>query len=152
MVSMILARNLDIGKQNAKPNILIIGGSNTNWTANDFAEWGYAVFRICTPGWKLTSQSVQVLLPIASEALKNLAEDDIILIQGLDNAAYYSQTEDGGEGACAPLQRQQVSRGGRPRAGLKGEVTEAFHSYRAAAATIGQAPSHLGHPYAKVAV
>jgi hypothetical protein len=93
----IMARNLDSGKQNAKPNILIIGGSNTNRTANEFAEWGYAVFRICTPGWKLTSQSVQALLPIVSEALKDLAEDDIILIQALDNAAYYSQTEDGGD-------------------------------------------------------
>jgi hypothetical protein len=29
--------------------------------------------------------------------LKNLAEDEIILIQALDNAAYYSQTEDGGD-------------------------------------------------------
>ena len=34
--------------------------------------------------------------------MKTLGEDDIILIQALDNAAYYSQTEDSGD---VPVQR-----------------------------------------------
>jgi hypothetical protein len=98
----ILARKLGGGKQNAKPAILVIGGSNAGRTADEFEERGYAVTRICTPGWKPTTQSVQAILPKVSEALKTLGEDDIILIQALDNAAYYSQTEDGGD---VPVQR-----------------------------------------------
>jgi hypothetical protein len=37
-----------------------------------------------------------------SEAVKKLGEDDIVLIQALDNAAFFSQTEDGGD---VPVQR-----------------------------------------------
>ena len=53
--------------------------------------------RICSPGWKPTAQAVQDILPKVTEALTHLEEDDVILIQALDNAAYYSQTEDGGD-------------------------------------------------------
>jgi hypothetical protein len=98
----ILARKLGGGKQNTKLTILVIGGSNAARTTDKFEERGYAVNRICTPGWKPTSQSVQAILPKVSEVLKNLAEDDIILIQALNNTAYYSQTKDGGD---VPVQR-----------------------------------------------
>jgi hypothetical protein len=98
----ILARKLGGGNQKAKPAILVIGGSNAGRTADEFEERGYAVTRICTPGWKPTTQSVQAILPKVSEAVKNLGEDDIILIQALDNAAFFSQTEDGGD---VPVQR-----------------------------------------------
>jgi len=98
----ILARTFGGDKHNAKPAILVIGGSNAGRTADEFEERGYKVTRICSPGWKPTTQSVQAILPKVSEALKTLGEDDIILIQALDNAAYYSQTEDGGD---VPVQR-----------------------------------------------
>ncbi len=63
----ILARKLNSGKPKAKPNILIIGGRNANRTADEFAERGYTVTRICSPGWKPTSQAVQAILPKVSE-------------------------------------------------------------------------------------
>jgi hypothetical protein len=50
----------------------------------------------------MEAESVQDILPKVSEALKNLGEDDIILFQTLDNAAFFSQTEDGGD---VPVQR-----------------------------------------------
>ncbi len=96
-----MARKLSSGKPKAKPNILIIGG-NANRTADEFEERGYSVTRICSPGCKPTTQAVQDILPKVSEALTNLEEDHVILIQALDNAAYYSQTEDGGD---VPIRR-----------------------------------------------
>jgi hypothetical protein len=97
-----LARKMSSGKPKAKPNLLIIGGSNAGRTADEFEERGYTVTRICSPGWKPTSQAVQDILPKVTEALSHLEEDDVILIQALDNAAYYSQTEDGGD---VPIRR-----------------------------------------------
>jgi hypothetical protein len=59
----ILARTLGGDKQNAKPAILVISGSNAGRTADEFEERGYTVTRICSPGWKPTTQSVQAILP-----------------------------------------------------------------------------------------
>jgi hypothetical protein len=87
-----LARKLGGGKHDAEPAILVIGSSNRGRTADEFEVRGYSVTPICTPGWKPTTQSVQAILPEVSDALKKLGEDDIILMQALDKAAFFSQT------------------------------------------------------------
>ncbi len=53
--------------------------------------------KICTPGWRANKDPVQQILPKVQEALKQLKESDVVIIQCLDNTAYYSRTEEGGD-------------------------------------------------------
>ena len=80
-----------------RPKILMIGASNAGRAAAEFEERGYTVLKICTPGWRANKDPVQQILPKVQEALKQLKESDVVIIQCLDNTAYYSRTEEGGD-------------------------------------------------------
>jgi hypothetical protein len=75
----------------------MIGASNAGRAAAEFEERGYTVLKICTPGWRANKDPVQQILPKVQEALKQLKESDVVIIQCLDNTAYYSRTEEGGD-------------------------------------------------------
>jgi hypothetical protein len=55
------------------------------------------VIRICTPGWRANKHPVQTIIPQVKEAVQKLDRDDHVIIQCLDNTAYYSRTEEGGD-------------------------------------------------------
>jgi hypothetical protein len=88
--------------QGTKPKILVIGGSHAGRTGDEFEERGYDVIRVCTPGWRPTKAGVQEILPKIENAKTLLSEDDIVILHCLDNASYFSRTEDGGD---APIRR-----------------------------------------------
>ncbi len=88
--------------QASKPTILVIGGSHAGRTGDEFEERGYDVIRVCTPGWRPTKAAVQEILPKIKNAKTLLSEDDIVILHCLDNASYFSRTEDGGD---VPIRR-----------------------------------------------
>ncbi len=55
------------------------------------------MLRVCKPGWRANKHPVSEIIPQVEELLKQLSEDDIIIIECLDNTAYYSRTEEGGD-------------------------------------------------------
>ncbi len=80
-----------------RPKILMIGDSNAGRAAAEFEERGFTVMKICTPGWRANNDPVQQILPKVQEALKQLKESDVVIIQCLDNTAYYTRTKEGGD-------------------------------------------------------
>jgi hypothetical protein len=80
-----------------KGKVLVIGASLAGRTADEFSERGYEVIRICTPGWRANKHPVQTIIPQVKEAVQKLDKDDHVIIQCLDNTAYYSRTEEGGD-------------------------------------------------------
>jgi hypothetical protein len=80
-----------------KPKILTIGGSHAGRISDEFEERGYTVLKVCKPGWRANKHPVSEIVPQVEELLKQLSEDDIIIIECLDNTAYFSRTEEGGD-------------------------------------------------------
>ncbi len=80
----------------SKPKILTIGGSHAGRISDEFKERGYTVLRVCKPGWRANKYPVSEIVPQVEELLKQLSEDDIIIIECLDNTAFYSRSEEGG--------------------------------------------------------
>ncbi len=80
-----------------KPKILTIGGSHAGRISDEFEERGYTVLKVCKPGWRANKHPVSEIVPQVEELLKQLREDDIIIIECLDNTAYYWRTEEGGD-------------------------------------------------------
>ncbi len=85
------------GSQVTKPKILVIGCSHAGRAGDEFEERGYEVMRVCSPGWRPTKVAVQEILPKVANAKTMMSEDDIVVLQCLDNASYFSRTGDGGD-------------------------------------------------------
>jgi hypothetical protein len=82
---------------NEKPKILTIGGSHAGRVGEEFENRGYTVLKVCSPGWRANKHPVLEIIPRVKEALATLSEKDVIIIQCLDNTAYYERTEEGGD-------------------------------------------------------
>jgi hypothetical protein len=80
-----------------KPKILTIGGSHAGRVGDEFESRGYTVLKVCTPGWRANKHPVLEIIPKVKEALATLSEKDVIIIECLDNTAYYARTEEGGD-------------------------------------------------------
>ena len=72
--------------------VAVIGGSNATRIAERLEREERQVFRLTTPGWRITKGGVQNMVDtIASLDPK----PDCLIIQALDNSAYYCLHEDG---------------------------------------------------------
>jgi hypothetical protein len=80
-----------------KPKILTLGGSHAGRVGDEFENRGYTMLKVCTPGWRANKHPVLEIIPKVKEALATLSEKDVIIIECLDNTAYYARTEEGGD-------------------------------------------------------
>ena len=72
--------------------IVVVGGSNANRIAERMERHKRQVFRLITPGWRITGGGMESMVRnIASLDL----QPDCLIIQALDNSAYYCLQEDG---------------------------------------------------------
>jgi len=70
---------------------LVIGGSHANRTADALCAGGLEVTRLTSSGWRATKTSVALVL----DRLNKLPHHDVVVLQGLDNSAYFCLGEDG---------------------------------------------------------
>ena len=72
--------------------IAVIGGSNANRVAERMEQDGLQIFRLTTPGWRITRQGIE-------EVVRTIAsldpQPDCLIVQALDNSAFYCLQEDG---------------------------------------------------------
>ncbi len=79
---------------------IIIGGSNAGQLADCCTALGLNVVKHVKSGWKINKDSVDKILPELAKTLSKTPKNVPVIIQGLDNSAYFGATEDGG---MAPL-------------------------------------------------
>ena len=71
---------------------LVLGGSHAGKLATALGEGGASVDRITSGGWKITADNVRSMLErIAATQTK----PDVVIIQVLDNSAYFAMSEEG---------------------------------------------------------
>jgi len=71
---------------------LVLGGSHAGRLATALGESGVSVDRITSGGWKITADNVKSMLErIEATATK----PDVVIVQVLDNSAYFSMSEEG---------------------------------------------------------
>ena len=78
--------------QAKKQFIAVIGGSNANRLAESMEQTGMQIFRMTTPGWRITRKGVDDLI---STITSLDPQPDCLVIQALDNSAFYCLQEDG---------------------------------------------------------
>ncbi len=88
---------------------LFIGGSNASKLASATAMLGVDTSKIAKGGWKVTSNSVDLLLHDLKEQLSGLPPDTPIVLYCLDNSAFMSVSNDG---SMAPLAKVTGGEGG----------------------------------------
>jgi hypothetical protein len=79
---------------------IIIGGSNAGQLADCCTALGLDVVKHVKSGWKINKESVDLILPELAKTFETTSKNVPVIIQGLDNTAYFGATEDGG---MAPL-------------------------------------------------
>ena len=72
--------------------VAVAGASNAARLATALRATGIPVVTLKTPGWKITKQSVEQLV---NELVNLSLAPDIIVLQCLDNSAFFVQNEDG---------------------------------------------------------
>ena len=72
--------------------IAVVGGSNANRIAERLERDERQVFRLTTPGWRITRGGVESM---ANTIASLDPQPDCLVIQALDNSAYYCLQEDG---------------------------------------------------------
>jgi len=70
---------------------LVIGGSHADRTADALCASGLEVTRLTSSGWRATRTSVALVL----DKINKLPHHDVVVLQGLDNSAYFCLGEDG---------------------------------------------------------
>jgi len=81
---------------------LFIGGSNARRLSAAASTLGVDSIRLASGGWKLSKDSVDILLPDLSEVLESLPAGAPIVCFCVDNSTFFGLREDGG---MAPLSR-----------------------------------------------
>ncbi len=82
---------------------IIIGGSNAGQLADCCAALGLDVVKHVKSGWKMNKDSVDKILPELAKTLSATPKNVPVIIQGLDNTAYFGATEDGGMAPSASV-------------------------------------------------
>jgi hypothetical protein len=73
-------------------NYLVIGGSHAGRLADALGEAGASLDRLTSPGWKVTTGNVEELV----KKIEDLSTiPDVVVIQALDNNAFFCLKEDG---------------------------------------------------------
>ncbi len=93
---------------------LFIGGSNASKLASATAMLGVDTSKIAKGGWKVTSDSVDLLLNDLEEQLSGMPPDTPIVLYCMDNSAFMSVSSDG---SMAPLAKATGGEGGYHAAG-----------------------------------
>jgi hypothetical protein len=76
--------------------VIVIGGSNAGQLADCCTALGLNVTKHVKSGWKINRDSVDKLIPELEKTLSQTPENVPVVIQGLDNSAYFGATDDGG--------------------------------------------------------
>ena len=80
------------GQARLEENLLIVGGSHASRLADALGEGGSPVDRVTAPGWKVSSDNVaDMMAKLATLSVR----PDCIILQLLDNNAYFCLQEDG---------------------------------------------------------
>ncbi len=99
--------------------IHFIGGSNASKLATATAMLGVDTSKIAKGGWKVTSDSVDLLLNDLEEQLSGMPPDTPIVLYCMDNSAFMSVSSDG---SMAPL---AMATGGEGKYHAAGELVVA---------------------------
>jgi hypothetical protein len=77
----------------AKVKVIVIGASHSTIISEKLKSMGHNVYSLCSPGWLLTTQSVELLL----DSIKKIEGFDnaICVIDGISNVTYRFEQEEG---------------------------------------------------------
>jgi hypothetical protein len=85
------------GPNTRKPKFLFIGGSHSLREAQCLGAKGYDVITCAVSGWRANKTACEEMAEKVQEALRELCEDDIIVVHCTDNTAFMARTEEGGD-------------------------------------------------------
>jgi ribosome-associated protein YbcJ (S4-like RNA binding protein) len=80
----------------ADKTVIVVGASHMRRTAEVLADMGIEVKMVETAHWRATKKEVQQLLQDIKERIGSLKSDEVVIVMGMtDNAYYLARAEDG---------------------------------------------------------
>ena len=77
--------------------MLVIGGSHSIRESEALAKKGIEVISVAARGWRPNVTACEDMAANVAEAVKQMSEDDCVVIHCFDNIAFMARSEEGGD-------------------------------------------------------